>query len=219
MRPDLISVPQAAAFTGFAYLYMSLCFYLFFAGLILLFTMVHDLWGIERASDRRRGATLRHGAGEAGLRIMRGIFRCTIAGTLIAICMKIQSIYVTTAAPSVWHWLVRDMRSVLPNSGYEIGWGGYSMPTHYTSLLVAMATGVVFLYGTLRIRLEGRPRGSLVKMAVAVAFLVFAYLAIGAFAGFSILLGLGIILALYGLFDPGFGTRRAGALEDNRSVP
>jgi hypothetical protein len=41
LRPDIITVPQSILFTGLAYLYMSLCFYLFFAGLILLYTLAH----------------------------------------------------------------------------------------------------------------------------------------------------------------------------------
>ena len=43
-HPEIISVPKAIAFTGLAYLYMCLSFYLFFAGLILLYTLAHDLW-------------------------------------------------------------------------------------------------------------------------------------------------------------------------------
>ncbi|RWE62565.1 MAG: hypothetical protein EOS62_31410, partial [Mesorhizobium sp.] len=46
VRPEVISVPETVVFTGFAYLYMCLVFYLFFAGLILLYTVVHDLWRI-----------------------------------------------------------------------------------------------------------------------------------------------------------------------------
>ena len=51
VRPDVISVPQALAFTGFAYLYMCICFYLLFAGLILLYTLAYDLWDVASHSD------------------------------------------------------------------------------------------------------------------------------------------------------------------------
>ena len=53
VRPEVISVPEAIVFTGLAYLYMCLCFYLFFVGLILLYTVVHDLWRIGEASKNR----------------------------------------------------------------------------------------------------------------------------------------------------------------------
>ena len=51
VRPEVISVPEAVVFTGLAYLYMCLCFYLFFVGLILLYTVVHDLWRIGEAVE------------------------------------------------------------------------------------------------------------------------------------------------------------------------
>jgi hypothetical protein len=43
-------------------------------------------------------------------------------------------------------------------------------------------------------------------------------LLIDAFAGFSILLGVGVLLAIYGLFDPGLGRWRASKLGNNQSV-
>lgn len=73
VRPEVISVPMTIVFTGLAYLYMCLCFYLLFAGLILLHTILHDLWKIEQGSKMRLEEYRRAG-GEIGLRVMRGIF-------------------------------------------------------------------------------------------------------------------------------------------------
>ena len=42
-------------------------------------------------------------------------------------------------------------------------------------------------------------------MSAVVVMLVVGYMLIGTFPGFSIFLGIGMLLALYGLFDPGFG--------------
>lgn len=217
VQPDAISVPQEIGFTGLAYFYMCVCFYLFFTGLVLLYTLVHDFWEIERRPGRQSGVDPSREASEIGLRIMQGIFRCTVAGLLIAITMKLQALYVTTTASSVPHWLFVDAISVLPGFGETIGWGDYSTPTNYTSLVVALATCTVFLYGAVRIELDGPFRLPLAKMVTAVVLVVIAYLAIGAFAGFSVLLGLGILLATYGLFDPGFGARKV-AIEDNRNA-
>jgi hypothetical protein len=58
------------AFTGFAYLYMCLCFYLLFVGLILLYTLVHDLWEIEP-----RSVTLPPYVIRAGLSVSRLLSR------------------------------------------------------------------------------------------------------------------------------------------------
>ncbi len=214
VRPDVISIPQAIAFTGFAYLYMCLCFYVFFVGLILLYTLAHDLWDI----GHRRHAGLQHTGNEVGLRVMQGIFRCTIAGILVAICMKLQSFFLTSDGANVLSWLFNDMVSVLgPREPIDDA-TRYSRPTHYSSLLITLATCFVFLYGAIRIAVKSRFDVPLGKMPAVVTLLTVSYLMIGAFPGFSILLSVGILVAIYGLFDPAFGTRPAHPQGDNQSV-
>ncbi|MBM9595043.1 hypothetical protein JM664_11075 [Rhodobacteraceae bacterium MCCB 386] len=217
VQPDAISIPQSIAFTGVAYLYMCLCFYLFFAGLILLFTVVHDLYDIERLSDHRSVDSQAHAA-EVGHRIMRGIFRCTLSGILIAICMKLQAFYVTTDDKTILHWLVSDALTVLAGADHETDRANYSMPTHYTSLLTALASCIPFLYGSVRIRRGGRFSSSHRRMTLAVALLVAGYLLIGAFPGFAIFLGVAVLIGTYGLFDPAFSARSASEPGDDRNV-
>jgi hypothetical protein len=166
-RPEEYSVRQAMAYTGFAYLYMCLCFYLFFVGLILLYTLVHDLWEIEHRSafEYRRPqpdiAEIRH-------RIMRGIFRFTICGVLIAACMKLQAVYLITNAESILDWLFRDTLSVLSGQGAANDRMRFSTPTQYTSLLIALSANLVFLYGLIRIGLGSRFNVPLGKMVTCV---------------------------------------------------
>ncbi|MDW9713566.1 RcgA family putative transporter [Sinorhizobium meliloti] len=217
VHPEVISVPMTIVFTGLAYLYMCLCFYLFFAGLILLHTIVHDLWRIEEASTMRPVEHRRQG-GEIGLRVMRGIFRCTVLGVLVAICMKVQSSYLSSNGGDIVTWIAHDMSSAL----YERHDGGnsfsYRMPTHYSSLLVAISTCIVFLYGSIRLGVGKRFRVPLWRMSAVVGLLFASYLLIDAFEGFSILLGVGVLLATYGLFDPEFRRLQASELGSNQSV-
>ena len=217
VQPDVISVPVSIVFTALAYLYMCLCFYLFFAGLILLHTIVHDLWRIEEASTMRPVQHRREG-GEIGLRVMRGIFRCTVLGVLVAICMKVQSSYLSSNGEDIVTWIAHDMSSAL----YERHDGGTSfsdrLPTHYSSLLVAISTCIVFLYGSIRLGVGKRFRVPLWRMSAVVGLLFVSYLLIDAFEGFSILVGVGVLLATYGLFDPEFGPWRASELGSNQSV-
>ena len=205
VRPEIISVPMSILFTALAYLYMCLCFYLFFVGLILLHTMVHDLWRIEEASKTPSEVEYRHELNELGLRLIRGIFRCTILGIMVAICMKAQSAYLTSNREDIVAWFVGDMSSALHRHADASNRFSYRMPTHYSSLLVAISTGVVFLYGSIRLGGGSRFQLSLWKMSAVVALLFAGYLLIGAFAGFSILLGIGVLIGIYGLCDPGFG--------------
>ncbi|QPB24501.1 hypothetical protein ISN39_33730 (plasmid) [Rhizobium sp. 007] len=205
VRPEVISVPMSIVFTALAYLYMCLCFYLFFAGLILLHTVVHDLWKTGETAKTRPEVESRHELDELGLRVMRGIFRCTVLGVLVAICMKAQSSYLTSNGENIVDWLLGDMSSALYEHKDVSNGFSYRMPTHYSSLLVAISTCVVFLIATIRLSAGRRYPMLLWKMSAVVGLLVAAYLLIGAFAGFSILLGIGTLLGIYGLCDPGFG--------------
>lgn len=218
VRPDVISVPVAAIFTGLAYLYMCLCFYLFFVGLILLYTVIHDHWRTGEATSTRPEVNHQHEFNKASLRVMRGLFRCTVLGVLIAIVMKVQSAYLTSPGENIVDWLVGDMSSAFYGRNDVSAGISYRRPTHYSSLLVAISTCFVFLYGSLRLGVERRFCMPLWRMSAVVASLVAGYLLIDAFAGFSILLGLGVLLAIYGLFNPGFGRSRARDLGNDQSV-
>ena len=195
----------------------SLCFYLFFVGLILLYTLVHDLWEIEHqtAFDYRRP---QQEIVDIRQWIMRAIFRCTICGVLIAACMKLQSVYLTTNAESILDWLLRDVLSVLSGNDAANHRMRFSTPTQYTSLLVALSANVVFLYGLVRLGLANGFNAPLAMMVTCVTLSGIAYFLIGAFEGFSILLGVSILLAIYGLFDPAFGTRQTNTLKGPRNV-
>lgn len=214
VRPDVISVPQALGFTGLAYLYMCLCFYLFFVGLILLYTLAYDLWDIARHSEHASEKETH----DVSLRVMRGIFRCTLLGIMVATCMKLQSFYLTSSGTSFPRWLVDDILSVLGGSEVTNPENTLSRPTHYTSLLVTLASCIPFLYGSIRIGFDSSFHRAWVKMTSIISLLTISYLMIGAFTGFSILLFFGIMIAVYGLFDPDLGKRTAGGRKGDQIV-
>jgi hypothetical protein len=216
VHPEVISVPVEIAFTGLAYLYMCLCFYLFFAGLILLYAAVDDLWKIGEASKNRQDEGFQRDLHEARLRVMRWVFRCTVLGVLIATVMKLQSSYLASSGTNIVTWLVSDLSSVLYQHADVGNRFSYRLPTHYSSLLVAISTCVVFLYGAVRLGAGSQLRVPLWKMSAIVALLVASYLLIDAFPGFSILLAGGVLLAMYGLIDPGLG--RASELGNDQRV-
>ena len=115
-------------------------------------------------------------------------------------------------------WLISDLSSVLYERADVINRFSYRMPTHYSSLLVAISACVIFLYGAIRLGVGSQFQVPFWKMAAVVALLIVSYLLIDAFSGFSILLGVGILLAIYGLVDPGFGRGRASELGNDQSV-
>jgi hypothetical protein len=219
IRPDIISTPAAIVFTALAYLYMSVTFYLLFAGLIILHTIIHDLWKLGSPAKPRAVQESWPGVSDAGLRIMRGVFRCTVLVILAAICMKAQSAYLASQGPDIITWMVRDVWAALTTYDDGDRIFSYRMPTHYSSLLVAISTCSVFLYGAIRLGGDKRLRAPLWKMSSAIVLLLVSYLTIDAFDGFSVLLMVAALIATYGLFDPEFGSGwRAGDMEGDRHV-
>ncbi len=218
VRPEIVSVPVAIVFTGLAYLYMGLCFYLFFAGLILLYTVVDDRWKISESSKNQPEMGFERDLKEASFKVMRWVFRCTLLGILIATVMKLQSSYLVSNGNNIVGWLVSDVSSALYQRADMSNRFSYRMPTHYSSLLIAISTCFVFLYGAVRLGVGSQFRVPLWKMSAVVVLLVAGYLLIDAFAGFSILLGVGVLCAIYGLIDPEFGRRRASEIGNDQSV-
>jgi hypothetical protein len=206
------------AFTAVAYLYMCICFYLFFVGLILLHTVVHDLWKSREESKSQSGMEPEWKVNQVGSRVMRAVFRCTVLGILIAICMKTQSAYLTSNGKNIAAWLVADMSSGFQVRSAVSSGVRYIIPTHFSSLIVAMSACVVFMYGSIRLGVGCRRHFPLWRMSAIVGLLFTSYLLIDAFAGFSILLGIGTLVATYGLVDPGLGQRRAGDLGSHQIV-
>jgi len=207
-RPEVISVGQEAVFTGFAYLYMCLCFYLFFVGLILLYTVSHDFWEIAQANKDADRLDARTQTASISRRIVRGVFRCTLMGLFAAICMKLEAGYLVTNSSSVPGWLADDTNLVLFQSGEAFSTSDYITPTQYTSLIIALASIIPFFYALFRVGPHIGPDTSLPKMIAAIFMVIIAYFSIGAFSGFSIFIWTGIVVVVFGLIDPGYGSRR-----------
>lgn len=231
-HPELISAVEAAIFTGLAYLYMGICFYLFFAGLILLFTMAHDLSKLGGKPELWHRSGCYPEACGIGLRLMRGVFRCSVLGIAIATCMKIQQVYMISPGENIINWLLGDILSVI--YGHERITDGftYSRPTLYSSLLVVLSSCAVFLHGLIRIHdafgryssFDSSDSQNLEKnhkhageqsyipygrMTGVIVLLLANYFLVGVANGSSFLLIIGACAAIYSLFDPGIGGNRA----------
>jgi hypothetical protein len=212
VHPDVISVPEAILFTGLSYAYMAVCFYLFFVGLILLYSVVNDFSALIKTVNFQSESELLDRVDEFTLKAINAIFRCTILGLFVAICMKTQSAYLSSPSSDIATWLVDDMFSAISGNSILATGVAYRNPTHYSSLLVVVSTCIVFAFACMRLGISIRFRNILWRMAAVVTLLLAAYLLIDAFSGFSILLALALLCALVGLLFPGFGSWKASDL-------
>ncbi len=204
IRPEVVSVIEATAFSGIAYLYMAVCFYVMFAGLILLYTIADDYWATARGSDL--GTSHK---GDVPRKILHGLFRCSVLGMLMAICMVVQGRFLSSDASDVWVWLFTDIATLWlgpPPTPSEVGYG---FAVHYLSMIVALPTCAVMTFGIIRVRV---PNAIVFRMATALLVVFLAYLLVGAFPGFAVLLAVAMFLGVYGLVDPDYsilGKQRA----------
>ncbi len=218
VRPDIISVPQAIVFTGSAYLYMCLCFYLFFVGLIFLYRIANDLSKIPAAKIHVSEIASQEEIDGIGIRVICGIYRCAVLGLLIAICMKLQGAYLLSHGENFTGWLVADLVAVINGRTSADGLASRIPLNSFTSLVIVMSTSFVFLSGVFFVPTGRSFQWSLSMMLVSVAILIVSYLLISVFVGFSALLFAAVVLAVYGLVNPAFGRLRVASAEGDGNV-
>jgi hypothetical protein len=207
-QPEIISVHSSIIFTGMAYLYMSICFYLLIAGIILLNLIIDDFGEMLAASILKQEVDDSDTIYRYGVTILRGVFRCAVLIILIAMSMKLQSSYKTSSGSNILSWLFDDIASVFVSSAEAGVHAEYKSPNHFTSFAIVLLSLFVFTKGAVRIGTVNTFRWTLKMMVATIALLVVTYLLIGAFAGFSILLSVGVLLSIYALVNPDFCRKR-----------
>lgn len=201
-HPEVITIIEAIIFTGVAYLAMSLFFFGFYAALILLVTMAQDFAKLvdERKANNQIGDTQQ--IDHIGDRLIVGVFRCSILGLMSVIAMKLQGSYMESYGTNIIAWYLRDVVSIFDGSittNTVVGWG---TPNHIASLLCSLAVGFTFAMGIYFIRVQAKSDINRIKLISVFGLLFTAYLSIGLFDGFAILLTVALIVATYSICDP-----------------
>jgi hypothetical protein len=201
-HPEAISVIEAIGFTGLAYLTMCLFFFAFYAVLILLFTMAQDFDHLSKKM-RRKGPDQAHSEiSRIGDKLVVGIFRCSILGVMSVIVMKLQGSYMESYGTNILSWYLNDMMSIFNQSivtDTVVGWG---TPNHVASLLCALAVCFTFAMGIFYVPGGEKSKISRKKLVGIFGLLFGAYLTIGLFDGFTILLTIAMATSTLSLCYP-----------------
>jgi hypothetical protein len=218
VRPEVISVPEATLLSMLAFLYTASICFLFLTGLVLLFTLAADFYDIHASHKKYENKDQQFKVQSVGLKILCGIFRCTILGILIGTCIKLQGTFLLSDGETIVTWLVGDALYAIGSTEEKGGWLAQRSLAHFTSFLLVFSTCSVFIYGFVQIfrvlnlasltdtaRTWGDYQIVLWSMMSVVFLLVTNFLLIGQIPGFSIFLAVSILSATYSLYDPMFG--------------
>lgn len=227
VRPDVISVPEGIFISGMTFLYTAFICFLFLTGLLFLFTVAHDYFEVCGASDEAAENFGTPAQRSIGVRLMYSLFRCAILGIFLSTCVKLQTAYLVSDGANIFAWLGADALHALGADIEQPGSLHQRSVTHFSSFVLLFVTCTVFCFGFVQIyRVVERPLKSespvastaaatliekpddhhvpWLKMLSVIAINAIGFVLIDQFSGFSILLVLGVLIALYGLYDPQF---------------
>jgi hypothetical protein len=156
-------------------------------------------------------------ASDVGARIARGVFCYSVMAILIATQIKLVALYLMTDTSHIVSWLVGDASAFFGFRAYEWNWFDKAPSASITSFFVLFVP--CFVYATCAIRIRGALVSQL-RLDVAsipwweynaiIVLLVVNFWSLGQFDGFSVLLWISLVLALFSLI-------RRGLFFDNRA--
>lgn len=220
-QPDLVSVPNAIVFSGLVFLLNAFGSYLFFAGLIVLYTLTDDFVDFSTGLAHDRAEEQRRRLAKIGDELMVGVFRCCSLGLMITILMKLQASFLLSDSRDIVGWLAADLLAPFRSSVPQINGYGFhqNVPGFYYSFFCLLVIFAVFVICTARIRKavtnlgllkgENAERLSLMAMYGVLLLLTVTYMLIGVFPGFTILLVTALVLAACFLTRPTLGRLNA----------
>lgn len=214
VRPELISVPSAIAFSGLVFLYNGFAAYFFFTGHILLHLMKHDYLDLAKRLENRLDNETGREFHRISLALMYGIYRCTALGVVITIMMKLQSSFLQSDSSNLVKWLVADFQSLFgTNNSNVLERVSFGIaPGLYYSFFCLLAIVGTFANASIKIRWMlarfdvaksgNRFLSPWAIMDGSMALLVVSYFLIGALPGFSIFLLFSLVVTGYLLTKP-----------------
>lgn len=216
VRPDVVSTDAAIFVSFLGFLYSGLIYWFLFTALLFLFCVCGDFAAICTAKDDRHIPIYNGLIFTTGIKIMQTVYRCTILGIMVALCIKLNAAYLVSDASSITAWLWDDAMIFLGYRSNAWTWINESPSPFFTSFLLLFL--LCFVFGACLFQVksgidktplfaqdEGRATRTWIRMCAVLGILSLGYIAIGQFYGFSLLLGLSTTAASASLlwgFEP-----------------
>ena len=225
VRPDIITPAKSLIISMFSFLYIAWHIGVFLSGVLFSYILVDDFSDVCNRVDVESDPMLGNKVNRNGIKLISGIFRCTVLGIWIATLVKLQVIYLLSDGANVVTWLIGDVMSALNLRDDRWLWLDQRSMGGFTTFVLALVTSFIFAVSAYRIRKvvggfthdqlsDDKGLGQfvgltrmLISMTVVVLLLGANVLLIGQFVGFSLLLVACLFVALCSLYNPTFSTR------------
>ena len=214
VRPDYIGQGASALVSMFGYLYSALYVFIFLTALMFMFVMARDyevLAGSNHTDEIETAAAIREGSW-----ISISVFDAALLIGWAAISIKLQAAYLSSDAPNIAVWLLRDLAGALRFSSDVNGGLPNTSVSHFTTfLMVAVGNFALFVCAARISRGQvalcksapdgctpERPRFRYVPWRTFIlvqGFLVVSLISVGQLQGFSLALLCCLALSLWSL--------------------
>jgi hypothetical protein len=147
VRPEFIGRGASALISMLGYLYSAMYVFIFLTGLMFLFVMAGDY---ETLARNNKDAEIEHGpAIREGSLIALSAFDAALLLGWAAIAIKLQAAYLSSDAPSIALWLLRDFTAALQLSDEVNGSLPNTSVSHFTTfLMIAVGNFALFVCAT-----------------------------------------------------------------------
>ena len=147
VRPEFIGRGASAFISMLGYLYSALYVFIFLTGLMFLFVMAGDY---ETLARHNKDAEIEHGAAiQKGSWIALCAFDAALLLGWAAIAIKLQAAYLSSDAPNIALWLLRDFTAALRLSDEVNGSLPNTSVSHFTTfLMIAVGNFALFVCAT-----------------------------------------------------------------------
>lgn len=210
VSPDVISTNEALTLSFLGFFQTGLNLFLFFSGLILICTMTNDLaetCSLIKTTGEQQNIEMQIACEQ----IAFSVYRATIVGLMMTICIKVQARYLISDAPNILAWFMRDISFATGNSDISNGLLEQRALANTTTAALLLSVCFVFSYTSLQVnnvtkqhQIYAQNRTSIPwrRMIFVVMTLFTSFWLTGAINGFSLFLGFSTLLACYSLYDP-----------------
>lgn len=147
VRPEFIGRGASALISMFGFLYSALYVFIFLTGLMFLFVMAGDY---ETLARNNKDTEIEHGTAiREGSWIALSAFDAALLIGWAAIAIKLQAAYLSSDAPNIALWLLRDFTVVLRLSEEVNGSLPNTSVSHFTTfLMIAVGNFALFVCAT-----------------------------------------------------------------------